>query len=624
MVMDALKSKPLSSSSHGSGPRGPRACRICAVAKARCVPSAVDGTKCERCHRLKKECVMQTPSATRRRKAPRTRVAQLEQKLDNIVTLLTSNRTTPADEEQVQDRADPSYTGIPAAASSNTQSGSASSIPDATAACLQPASLSRSPDPGPPHQFYGSAPLPPPPVELNEETCLNLFRMRMAEHFPFVMIDSKVSVHELRRDKPFLLKAIVVTASFSQMERQMNLGKEFVQELSQRMLVEGEKSLDLLQGLLVYMGWFQYLFSSIRQITNLLQLAVALVVDLGLNKGQSKPNVQCRFQKVSDAMGDVSGLGSSGGSGTLEERRAFLGCFYLTAVVSSVFRRMDPLRYTPYVEECCQILLSSKRYPTDTYLVELVRLQKIANTIKRSIPIDDIEPGKMRAPVGMHMKAIEKDLHVLRESWNKLVKGNCILNIHYHDTEMSLYEIVFYDIPPQTSYGSYSFERLNTLYACLESSLALIEQFLSIPPAIYVYVPIVIWLHIARAIIFTRRLCFLENSEWDLNYVRSRVNLPTILDKMIQKSELARSSMLQPELGEHRDLLLVSITKLRMVKEGYLRAIASEQETVGSLGHNISSSSVPAGYYDFDMSEGFLGIYDSFWQGFPEGWNICK
>lgn len=77
---------------------------------------------------------------------------------------------------------------------------------------------------------------------------------------------------------------------------------------------------------------FQYLFSSIRQITNLLQLAVALVVDLGLNKGQSKPNVQCRFQKVSDAMGDVSGLGSSGGSGTLEERRAFLGCFYLTAV----------------------------------------------------------------------------------------------------------------------------------------------------------------------------------------------------------------------------------------------------------------------------------------------------
>lgn len=77
----------------------------------------------------------------------------------------------------------------------------------------------------------------------------------MAEHFPFVMIDSKVSVHELRRDKPFLLKAIVVTASFSQMERQMNLGKEFVQELSQRMLVEGEKSLDLLQGLLVYMGW---------------------------------------------------------------------------------------------------------------------------------------------------------------------------------------------------------------------------------------------------------------------------------------------------------------------------------------------------------------------------------
>lgn len=86
---------------------------------------------------------------------------------------------------------------------------------------------------------------------------------------------------------------------------------------------------------------------------------------------------------------------------------------------------MDPLRYTPYVEECCQILLSSKKYPTDIYLVELVRLQKIANTIEQSIPIDDVEPGKITAPIGMHMKAIEKDLHLLRENWNKLVEGNC-------------------------------------------------------------------------------------------------------------------------------------------------------------------------------------------------------
>lgn len=192
---------------------------------------------------------------------------------------------------------------------------------------------------------------------------------------------------------------------------------------------------------------------------------------------------------------------------------------------------------------------------------------------------------------------------------------------------MSLYEIVFYDVPLQSSFGSYSFERLNTLYSCLESSLALIEQFLSIPPDIYFYMPIVIWLHIARAIIFTRRLCFLENSEWDLNYVRNRVNLPAILDRMIEKSELVRSSMRQPEFGEHRDLLLVSISKLKMVKEGYLRAIASEEQDVGPLGQNLDqdlSSNVPAGDYDFDMSDGFLGIYDSFWQGFPGGWNICK
>lgn len=178
--------------------------------------------------------------------------------------------------------------------------------------------------------------------------------------------------------------------------------------------------------------------------------------------------------------------------------------------------------------------------------------------------------------------------------------------------------MVFYDIP-QNPCESYSSERLNTLYSCLESSLALMEQALSIPPETYLYMPIVAWLHIARAIIFARRLCFLENSGWDLNYVRNRINFPEIVDRLIQKSELVRSSVIQPGVGENRDLLLISISKLRAVKEGYVRAIASEEEKVGSPRQNPSPSNISAAGYDFDMGDGFLGIYDSFWQGLSHG-----
>ncbi|KAF5871843.1 uncharacterized protein Bfra_008868 [Botrytis fragariae] len=66
-----------------------RACRTCALAKAKCVPRPSGlSAKCERCHRLKKDCVTQTPSIRAHKPQKTTRVAQLEKKLDGIVNLL--------------------------------------------------------------------------------------------------------------------------------------------------------------------------------------------------------------------------------------------------------------------------------------------------------------------------------------------------------------------------------------------------------------------------------------------------------------------------------------------------------------------------------------------------------
>lgn len=85
--------------------------------------------------------------------------------------------------------------------------------------------------------------------------------------------------------------------------------------------------------------------------------------------------------------------------------------------ISSMFKRLDALRYTPYVEECCQVLADANEYQTDVYLVRLVRLQRIANIIAQTLPTDGTELHNLRAPIGMYIKSIQKDLESLKCSW---------------------------------------------------------------------------------------------------------------------------------------------------------------------------------------------------------------
>ena len=59
------------------------------------------------------------------------------------------------------------------------------------------------------------------------------------------------------------------------------------------------------------------------QLNSLLQLAVALVVDLNLNRGPTW------FDKM--VLGTPCSGGLACGPGAMDERRALLGCFYLSS-----------------------------------------------------------------------------------------------------------------------------------------------------------------------------------------------------------------------------------------------------------------------------------------------------
>lgn len=87
------------------------------------------------------------------------------------------------------------------------------------------------------------------------ESLLSKYRSSMMSVFPFVIIPEQATSASLRSNHPFTWKALMVQACMDDGHRQQVLGKEVLQELSEALLTKPRKSLDLLQGLILFVAW---------------------------------------------------------------------------------------------------------------------------------------------------------------------------------------------------------------------------------------------------------------------------------------------------------------------------------------------------------------------------------
>jgi hypothetical protein len=99
-------------------------------------------------------------------------------------------------------------------------------------------------------------------VTLDEaESLVSSFRQQ-APYFPFVRISADSTVPSLSRTSPFLLLAILTTASIRDPPLYHQMDHEFKRILSTKVVVEGRKSLDFIQGILVYVAWCVFCFAA--------------------------------------------------------------------------------------------------------------------------------------------------------------------------------------------------------------------------------------------------------------------------------------------------------------------------------------------------------------------------
>lgn len=84
---------------------------------------------------------------------------------------------------------------------------------------------------------------------------LDLYRMEMMPLFPFVLIPPQITTAELLRDNPVLYMAIMAVACQDDLDVQLELAKMCRQEIGHKVWIQTEKSLDLVQGILVLLAW---------------------------------------------------------------------------------------------------------------------------------------------------------------------------------------------------------------------------------------------------------------------------------------------------------------------------------------------------------------------------------
>lgn len=85
---------------------------------------------------------------------------------------------------------------------------------------------------------------------------LDGFRRTMMPHFPFVIIPEKMTLQELREEKPFLLLAVLTVSLYQNLSLRRVFMEEFRTAARERLLFGIiESPFEVLQGLLVSLGW---------------------------------------------------------------------------------------------------------------------------------------------------------------------------------------------------------------------------------------------------------------------------------------------------------------------------------------------------------------------------------
>ncbi|KAK0716266.1 hypothetical protein B0H67DRAFT_554605 [Lasiosphaeris hirsuta] len=572
-MVDNINMPPPASEFTNTAPYG-RACVNCSRAKCKCMRRPTGGA-CERCLRLQKECRPAPSARDRPAKKAASRTAKLEEKLDDLVTLLRSSAQSSA------------QSAAPGTTPSDTVPGHTNNVllpPSETGATFLATESVPTPATSLPHGNGGypspssSAPLPTPgelsPIEA--EKTLDRFRSEKLKYFPFVHLPEILSAAQLAAERPFLWLCIRGATTKSSMGQQA-IGEKIRRIVAEKLIIQHEKNLEILLGLLAYMGWANMHMGPQPFLCMYTHLILGLVQDLGLDKPPPRADEQHPMACVK-AHGFILKMAVSSVR-SMEERRAVLATFLISAEVSIFIRKNDPLRWTPHMEECLQILEDKNESPLDRILVCMVKLRLVGDETAKS-PAISSDPSELRLLQAFQTKALNSQVQTIKTSLPPTLLADPMIQLLFLNTEMEISEIGLFQTPPKSANPDTS--RLASLASCVRIARAWFDIFLAIPLPHYLNFGFCIMAHLSRIILSLYRVSTHDGLDWDRQVIRDTIDVIDILDALMVRFEgVPAQSGLVSDRPDGGDMFTLSARATRTMRAAWIPVLAPER--VGAL-----------------------------------------
>lgn len=291
----------------------------------------------------------------------------------------------------------------------------------------------------------------------------------MAACFPFVNVPSDPKTMITRR--PLTTVAICTVTSASQLDVQSRLSEAFRHALAMRCIMEGERSLDLLVGLLIYLAWHHQYYKK-QQIYQKLCLLAGMATDL-------------QMQKIPSLAEQARGVPDQ------ELQKAFIGVYYLTTSLSLMgFSKPAPLAWTSSLDHFASSLYSSTSREVNLQpYIDLAHLLEDHAQLLAAAP-----PVQSASYIDLATKSALSRLKTLKR-------------IHPTASSIAAYAAAAIHINARSLSASSSMNLPGA--ALMQSALAVkeyLDELLLRPPSTLHHIAIVDWTNLLEVLILTTRL----------------------------------------------------------------------------------------------------------------------
>jgi hypothetical protein len=213
-----------------------------------------------------------------------------------------------------------------------------------------------------------------------QQRLLHLYALQAGAAWPVVRLP--MDRDHLRAKSPILLLSVLVyTLTQEEQNTELDVHDELVREtmrvLSHEVIGRGQRSLELVQALLIATLWSK----STRRgqqgsCYQILQLATDMAIDLGIAGSGLQPSPVAYFSRHEDPS-------------SLEARRTWLACFVALANSSISTRRPNALPWDAHHQECL-LDLEARGDSSDMLLCQIVRITQLVEETSNALNLCQI------------------------------------------------------------------------------------------------------------------------------------------------------------------------------------------------------------------------------------------